>query len=156
MSNFNKTREFHQFTGLPDYDHGEHKNWIQDKPLCDFRLKLIEEEVNELKDAINNKDTNEVIDALSDILYVVYGTGASFGIDLDKTFDIVHKSNMSKMCKTEKEAQDSVLWYKVNRSDRYDTPTYRTSIVGGKTVWIVYNESDGKILKSINWKPPVF
>ena len=55
------------------------------------------EELNELKEAIDNKDINEVADALTDILYVTYGAGHAFGIDLDKCFDEVQKSNMSKL-----------------------------------------------------------
>ncbi len=62
-----------------------------------LRISLIEEELNELKDAIQNKDLKETIDALTDILYVTYGAGHAFGVDLDKCFDEVQKSNMSKL-----------------------------------------------------------
>ena len=62
-----------------------------------LRVNLIEEEVNELKDAIKNKDLKETIDALTDILYVAYGAGHAFGVDLDKCFEEVQKSNMSKL-----------------------------------------------------------
>ena len=64
-----------------------------------LRVNLIEEELNELKDAIKNKDLKEAVDALTDILYVTYGAGHAFGIDLDKCFDEVQKSNMSKLGK---------------------------------------------------------
>ena len=62
-----------------------------------LRLSLIKEELEELKDAIDKKDLVEVADALTDILYVTYGAGHAFGIDLDKCFDEVQNSNMSKL-----------------------------------------------------------
>ena len=65
--------------------------------ITSLRYDLIEEELKELKDAINNKDIKEVADALTDILYVTYGAGHSFGINLDKCFEEVQNSNMSKL-----------------------------------------------------------
>ena len=62
-----------------------------------LRCSLIEEELSELKEAIKNKDMNEVADALTDILYVTYGAGHAYGIDLDKCFEEVQNSNMSKL-----------------------------------------------------------
>ncbi len=65
--------------------------------IQDLRVSLIDEELSELKEAIENKDIKEVADALTDILYVTYGAGHAFGIDLDKCFDEVQRSNMSKL-----------------------------------------------------------
>ena len=62
-----------------------------------LRVDLIEEELEELKEAINKKDLRETIDALTDILYVTYGAGHAFGVDLDKCFEEVQNSNMSKL-----------------------------------------------------------
>ena len=62
-----------------------------------LRVNLIEEELNELREAIKNKDLKETIDALTDILYVTYGAGHAFGVNLDKCFSEVQKSNMSKL-----------------------------------------------------------
>ena len=62
-----------------------------------LRLDLIKEELDELNEAVNNKNLLEVADALTDILYVTYGAGHAFGIDLDKCFDEVQNSNMSKL-----------------------------------------------------------
>ena len=62
-----------------------------------LRVDLIEEELEELKEAINRKDLKETIDALTDILYVTYGAGHAFGVDLDKCFQEVQNSNMSKL-----------------------------------------------------------
>ena len=63
----------------------------------DLRIALIEEELNELKEAIQSKNLTEVADALTDILYVTYGAGHAFGINLDKCFEEVQNSNMSKL-----------------------------------------------------------
>ena len=65
--------------------------------IVKLRYELIKEELEELNQAINDKDIKEVADALTDILYVTYGAGTAFGIDLDKCFDEVHQSNMSKL-----------------------------------------------------------
>ena len=67
------------------------------KKITDLRLSLIEEELVELKEAIENKNLTEVADALTDILYVTYGAGHAFGINLDKCFEEVQNSNMSKI-----------------------------------------------------------
>ena len=65
--------------------------------IIQLRIELIKEELKEFQDAINNKDLLEIADALTDILYVTYGAGHSFGIDLDKCFAEVQRSNMSKL-----------------------------------------------------------
>ena len=76
---------------------------VKDKPsfstdkINKLRLDLIKEELNELKEAMNNKDLLEVADALTDILYVTYGAGHAFGVNLDKCFQEVQNSNMSKL-----------------------------------------------------------
>ena len=93
MTNFNKVGIFMKTFGQE----------VKDKPsfstdkINQLRLSLIQEELNELKDAMNNKDLIEVADALTDLLYVTYGAGHAFGIDLDKCFDEVQNSNMSKL-----------------------------------------------------------
>ena len=152
-SNFKKVIDFNNSFGLTVHDSLQKNILSDDKKLTKLRLDLINEEVNELNDAIKNNDFVETIDALADILYVVYGAGASFGIDLDKAFDVVHKSNMSKLCISEKEAIETVEWYKKN-STIYDTPSYRNS--KDNKFWVVYNKSTGKILKSINYTPAKF
>ena len=63
----------------------------------ELRVNLIVEELGELKAAVKNKDLKETVDALTDILYVTYGAGHAFGVDLDKCFEEVQKSNMSKL-----------------------------------------------------------
>ena len=63
----------------------------------ELRIELIQEELEELSDAVADRDMIQIADALTDLLYVVYGTGHSFGIDLDECFQEVHSSNMSKL-----------------------------------------------------------
>jgi predicted HAD superfamily Cof-like phosphohydrolase len=70
---------------------------LPSEEVVDLRLDLIEEELQELTDASYNEDMVEIADALTDILYVTYGMGAALGIDLDKCFEEVQRSNMSKL-----------------------------------------------------------
>ncbi len=73
------------------------KSELSNNKINKLRIDLIEEELNELKKAISENDIKEVADALTDILYVVYGAGHAFGINLDNCFDEVQRSNMSKL-----------------------------------------------------------
>ena len=93
MSNFNKVKAFMNTYGQ---DIKEKASFPEDS-IVQLRVDLIEEELNELKEAIKNNDIVEVADALTDILYVTYGAGHSFGVNLDKCFDEVQRSNMSKL-----------------------------------------------------------
>ena len=95
MSNFDSVRKFMLTFGQEVKEKSE---FPSDK-IVKLRYDLIAEELTELKEALENKDLKEVADALTDILYVTYGAGHSFGIDLDKCFDEVQKSNMSKLGK---------------------------------------------------------
>ena len=156
-SNFDKVINFNRSFGVPVFTEEQKEIFDKNPELVKLRLSLIQEEVKELEQAINEKDFTEVIDALSDILYVVYGAGASFGINLNKMFDIVHESNMSKLCKTEEEAKETVQNYERLRNEGkspYDSPDYRRADDGVN--WVVFNKSTGKILKSINYTPAKF
>jgi predicted HAD superfamily Cof-like phosphohydrolase len=93
MSNFNKVKAFMNTYGQNIKD----KASFPEDAIVQLRVDLIEEELNELKEAIKNNDIIEVADALTDILYVTYGAGHSFGVNLDKCFDEVQRSNMSKL-----------------------------------------------------------
>jgi len=93
MSNFNKVKAFMNTYGQDVKE----KASFPDDTVVQLRVDLIEEELNELKEAIKNKDIVEVADALTDILYVTYGAGHSFGVNLDECFDEVQRSNMSKL-----------------------------------------------------------
>ena len=93
MSNFNDVKKFMEIYGQEVKSKPDFPN---DK-IVKLRIDLIKEELNELIEAIKEKDIVEVADALTDILYVTYGAGHSWGINLDKCFEEVQRSNMSKL-----------------------------------------------------------
>ena len=93
MSNFDSVKKFMETFGQ---EIKEKASFPNDK-ITSLRYELIKEELNEFKEAIDKKDIKEVADALTDILYVTYGAGHAFGIDLDKCFEEVQNSNMSKL-----------------------------------------------------------
>ena len=95
MTNFDKVGIFMKTFG----QEVKNKASFSTAKINQLRLSLISEELEELKDAMNNNDLVEVADALTDILYVTYGAGHAFGIDLDKCFEEVQNSNMSKLGK---------------------------------------------------------
>ena len=93
MSNFESVKKFMETFGQ---EIKEKASFPNDK-ITSLRYELIKEELDEFKEAIDKKDIKEVADALTDILYVTYGAGHAFGIDLDKCFKEVQNSNMSKL-----------------------------------------------------------
>ena len=93
MSNFRKVGTFMKTFG----QEVKTKPSFSNEKINKLRLDLIKEELEELTEAMNNKDLLEVADALTDILYVTYGAGHAFGINLDKCFEEVQNSNMSKL-----------------------------------------------------------
>ena len=93
MTNFEKVRLFMKTYGQEVKD----KAGFSDAKTNKLRIDLIKEELEELTQAMDHKNLLEVADALTDILYVTYGAGHAFGIDLDKCFDEVQNSNMSKL-----------------------------------------------------------
>ena len=98
MSNFKKVGVFMKTFG----QEVKNKASFSSDKINRLRIDLIKEELDELNDAMKNRDLLEVADALTDILYVTYGAGHAFGIDLDKCFDEVQNSNMSKLDKNGK------------------------------------------------------
>ena len=151
-TNFQKIIDFHKAFELDNYE--KHQlDFFDNKKLVKLRIDLIQEEFNELKKAIEDKDFTEVRDAIADLLYVTYGAASSFGINADKDYKEVHESNMTKLCINEEEAKKTVEDYKnkfKNGDEKYDSPNYKKSKDG--IHYIVYNESTGKILKNINYK----
>ena len=93
MSNCEKVRKFMQTFGQTVKNQAS----FPENKVSNLRVELIEEELEELRQAIRDKNLVEVADALTDILYVTYGAGTAFGINLDKCFEEVHNSNMSKL-----------------------------------------------------------
>ena len=95
MTNFNSVKKFMEVFGQEVKTKAE----FPSEKIIRFRYDLIKEELEEFEKALKDKDLKEVADALTDILYVTYGAGHAFGIDLDKCFDEVQRSNMSKLGK---------------------------------------------------------
>ena len=93
MTNFEKVGLFMKTFG----QEVKNRPSLSSEKINNLRISLIEEELKEFKDALFNKDIKEVADALTDILYVTYGAGHAFGINLDKCFAEVQNSNMSKL-----------------------------------------------------------
>ena len=98
MSNFESVRKFMETFSQEIKEKAEFPN----KKISSVRYELIKEELDELKEAMDNNDIKEVADALTDILYVTYGAGHAFGINLDSCFEEVQNSNMSKLGKDNK------------------------------------------------------
>jgi predicted HAD superfamily Cof-like phosphohydrolase len=98
MSNFEKVKAFMNTFGQEVKEKTEFPN----EKIIKLRYNLIKEELEELKEAIEQKDIIEIADALTDILYVTYGAGHAFGINLDKCFNEVQESNMSKLGEDQK------------------------------------------------------
>jgi len=116
MTNFEKVAEFMKACDQQVVETPQ----IPDEFTTSLRLHLIHEEVHELVEGIRNQDIVEIADALTDILYVVYGAGHAFGIPLDKCFDEVQRSNMTKVMpdgKVLKNAEGKVM-----KPDTYEEP----------------------------------
>jgi len=121
---------------------------IPSKQRANLRVALLAEELKELQEAIENDDLVEVADALCDLQYVLAGAIHEFGLGAKfKTlFDEVHRSNMSKACKTVEEAEATIQHY-LNKDQ---TESYYKEIDG---LFLVFRKADDKTLKSINYSP---
>lgn len=135
---------FHRLFNAPVLD----SPTIPSKERCELRVSLLQEELNELKEAIEANDLVEVADALADIQYVLSGAILEFGL-ADKfkdLFDEVQRSNMSKACSTEDEASATSAMY----ASKDGTKSY---VKPKGDQYLVYREGDDKVLKSINYSP---
>ncbi len=138
----NGVAKFHELFKLPVLD----KPQIPSKERIELRISLLEEELKELKKAIEEDDLVEVADAFADIQYVLSGAILEFGFGekFKALFDEVQRSNMSKTCKTMEEAEKTREYYKKNRGvDSY--------IEKSGDEFLVYRVGDGKVLKSVNY-----
>jgi predicted HAD superfamily Cof-like phosphohydrolase len=136
--------EFHETFGAPVLD----KPQIPSKDRCELRVSLLQEELNELKEAIENNNLIEIADAFSDLQYVLSGGILEFGLGdkFDELFSEVQRSNMSKACKSQQDAIETLLHYK----EKDGTEGYYKEVDGK---WLVYRNGDNKVLKSINYSP---
>ena len=123
MSNFNKVKTFMETFG----QEVKNKPSLSTDKINNLRYALIEEELEELKIAMETKDLLEVADALTDILYVTYGAGHAFGIDLDKCFEEVQNSNMSKLDENSKPIYNETG--KVMKGPKYFKPDLSKFII---------------------------
>lgn len=140
----NQVGEFHDTFNVPVLDKPE----IPSEQRCELRINLIQEELSELKEAIEDGDIVEIADALCDLQYVLSGSVLEFGLG-DKfveLFNEVQRSNMSKACDSMQEAIATLAHYK-----QKDGTEGMYKEVNGK--WIVYRNGDNKVLKSINYSP---
>ena len=122
MSNFDDVKTFMQTFG----QEVKIKTEFPEEKIVKLRYNLIKEELNELQNAIKTKDLKEIADALTDILYVTYGAGHAYGIDLDKCFKEVQKSNMSKLGEDGKPIYNEKG--KVMKGSKYFEPNLRQFI----------------------------
>lgn len=144
LDSLNQVKKFHNTFNAPVLDTPE----IPSQDRCRLRVSLLQEELNELQEAINNNDLIEISDALCDIQYVLSGAVLEFGLG-DKfveLFNEVQRSNMSKACSSEKEANDTINHYK----QKDGTEGYYKEVNG---MYIVYRVGDNKVLKSVNYSP---
>lgn len=213
QADYDQVYEFHKLFGIV-INHQPNIAALQDQRRVTLRLKLINEEYTEFCTAFQDMNIIEMIDALGDLLYVIYGTCISFGfqveqscatlnhiwsieqyidqmkmeitnlemamanlslsstgnilrtmlqityhcgysilhVDLSKAFEIIHQSNMTKICSTEYQAMETIHWYQVHEPVRYKQPVYRKSEHPPR--WIVYDQTTGKVLKNIHYQPP--
>ena len=134
----------------------DNKNDKNDKNIYSVYSSLhntIKTDILTLENETHKQNFNNVVECLCNLLFDTYTMGVFLGIDLDWSFDVVHRSNMSKLCITEEEALLTVNYYKKN-DNRYKTPNYRKSV--NEKYWVVFNEDSGKILKSVNYTPANF
>jgi len=144
INSLNQVADFHRTFNAPILDTPQ----IPSEQRCELRVSLLQEELDELAQSIKDKDLVEIADALCDIQYVLSGAVLEFGLG-DKFVDLfneVQRSNMSKACSTEQEAQMTLEHYK----QKDGTEGYYKQ-VGDK--WVTYRNGDDKVLKSVGYSP---
>ena len=140
MNNYiEKVADFHKIFGAPILDTPK----IPSEDRATLRVSLLQEEINELKEAIANNDLVEAFDAFLDIQYVLSGAILEFGMQdvFNDGFAEVHRSNMSKACNNEQEAIDTLEFYK----QKDGTEGYYKQ---DGDLWLVYRKEDDKVLKN--------
>jgi len=140
----NDVAQFHKTFGMPVLECPT----IPSKKRQELRISLLQEELNELKEALDNNDLVETADALADLQYVLSGAILEFGLaeKFKSIFDEVQRSNMSKTCKTLDEAKATQTFYLKEKQTH--------SIIKEKEgEFLVYRENDNKVLKSVKYSP---
>lgn len=144
LDSLNQVAEFHRTFRHPILDEPK----IPSAKRCALRVALIREELEELEAAIEDNDLVEIADALCDIQYVLSGAVLEFGLGekFRDLFDEVQRSNMSKSCATQEEAEATVKYYK----EQKNMDCFYKEVDGH---FLVYRTDDHKTLKSINYSP---
>jgi predicted HAD superfamily Cof-like phosphohydrolase len=144
INSLNQVADFHRTFNAPILETPQ----IPSEQRCELRVNLLQEELNELSQAIKDNDLVEITDALADLQYVLSGAVLEFGLGekFVELFNEVQRSNMSKACNTQQEALMTLSHYK----KKDGTEGYYKKINGK---WLVYRVSDDKVLKSINYSP---
>lgn len=138
----NDVAAFHEMFHLPVPE----SPGIPAEDRCRLRINLLQEELDELKEAVATKDITAVADALADLQYVLSGAVLEFGLGgcFKELFDEVQRSNMSKVCDTQEVAEETVVFYRETRS----TEGY---IRASGDKFLVYRQEDHKVLKSVRY-----
>ena len=144
IDSLNQVADFHRTFNAPILNTPQ----IPSEQRCELRVNLLQEELNELSQAIKDKNIVEIADALCDLQYVLSGAVLEFGLGekFVELFNEVQRSNMSKACSTEEEAQRTLEHYK----QKDGTEGYYKQ-VGDK--WVTYRNGDDKVLKSVGYSP---
>jgi predicted HAD superfamily Cof-like phosphohydrolase len=144
INSLNQVAEFHKTFNAPVLETPQ----IPSDQRCELRVSLLQEELDELSQAIKDGDLVEIADALCDLQYVLSGAVLEFGLGnkFVELFNEVQRSNMSKACESEREAEETLLFYK-----HKDGTEGHYKEINGK--WLVYRNGDDKVLKSINYSP---
>lgn len=139
----NQVAEFHKTFNAPILE----KPQIPAKERCELRVSLLQEELNELKEAIADNNMVEIADALCDLQYVLSGAVLEFGLGekFNELFNEVQRSNMSKACSTQKEADETIEFYKAKGEDAF-------AETSGEKI-NVHRKSDLKVLKNKFYSP---
>ena len=139
----NQVAEFHKTFNAPILDRPQ----IPSKERCELRVSLLQEELNELKEAIGDQDLVEIADALCDLQYVLSGAVLEFGLgdQFPALFEEVQRSNMSKACNNQEEADETIAFYKEKGEDAFSQAS------GNKIN--VHRTSDHKVLKNKYYSP---
>lgn len=143
LDSLNQVAEFHKTFNAPILE----TPTIPSKERCDLRVALLQEELDELKQAIADQNIVEIADALCDLQYVLSGAVLEFGLGekFAELFNEVQRSNMSKACTTQEEADATIEFYKNKGQEAYPEKS-------GEKI-NVHRKEDNKVLKSINYSP---
>lgn len=123
---------------------------LKNKDLVENISTILNKYLKQLQKSTKEKNPMVIVNSLCHLLFITYSIGKCFGIDVNSDFDIVHKSNMSKICASEEEAQNTMMKYK--NDARYPETYYVRNDFG----YVVRNKANNKVLKSINYTPAKF